>query len=235
MTFLLMNCGVAGSANREQVFQRIVTQLFGRCHATAINVMNVQIIPCAAALAGMVVALKSQLAVAAEHVNVLRLYAVVAYLVEIAKCPISRSLCAFYLLAVRTVDLWAGRVNKIFSAASAKQNRPNGHGPFRFSVPTQTLGVVFSPVFRRTRSAYFLSGCSGLVGHSAHNTSPFTPAMPSLPVSLERTGLAPLEIWRSFINRCAAIWAGKHSVFTHDFSRKLKCSHYNVIRRMIHG
>lgn len=59
MTFLLMHSGVARSAQGLKVFEVVVTLLSRGSNAKTVNVMNVQVVLTAAALAGVIVALQS--------------------------------------------------------------------------------------------------------------------------------------------------------------------------------
>lgn len=89
MTILLsMNGRMARTAQRLEIIQRIVSAIFGRRNAVAVNVVNVQVIFCAATLACVAVTLQSLDAVSAEAVVIFSLLPVLLYPVWVFGRPL---------------------------------------------------------------------------------------------------------------------------------------------------
>ena len=101
MTILLsMNGRMTRATQRLEIIQRIVSAIFGRRNAVAVNVVNVQVILCAATLACVAVTLQSLDAVSAEAVVIFGLLPVLLYLVWVFGRPLS------YSSDVRIVATW---------------------------------------------------------------------------------------------------------------------------------
>jgi hypothetical protein len=210
-----MNLRMTTTAQRQQVFQSVVSGFLGRCSAVAVDVMNVQIIFAAAVLACVLVALQGRISVAAEVIVVAGFLGVLLQSLFVRGKPFVYSPNFRLALAFGAAMLRASGVLKIISALSAHQNGAYRGYATRFTQPSQVRNVFLSCVLRLAYRAHLLRCGSGLVGGAAHGASPWPYAAASLPVGGKCAGLATLHVGGGFVNHCAAVWAGKSSVFGH--------------------
>jgi len=207
------------TAQRQQVFQSIVSGFLGRCYSVAVNVVNLQIIFASAVLACVLVALQSSFSIATKESLVLCFFACSFVVLWVCSKPLVNTAHVEFALTFGAPVLNAGSKYKVISAVGALLNRA-----FQRSASSKGLSLSrrFSLRFfklSRAAGAGLLRCASGCVGHAANNTLPANKPNASLPVCPQSAWLAAPHIGGSFVNCRATIGATKSSVFGHCASR----------------
>lgn len=195
----------------KQIIQRIVLQLFRCGNASAINVMNMQILNSTAVLTSKVVTLQGVLPVAAEMVVVVSLADICGQLGIIGK-RFAHLIYAAFLQAGKAVLLRPGAVGEIGITLNALERGTNCHSAFLFPQFTQMQHILFLPIRWPATVAALLGRASGLVEHSANEALALLKAVTSLPVSSQRTRLASLQVGRCLGHLRPAIRAIENAV-----------------------
>ena len=206
-----MHSCVTTPAQRQQIVQRIVPQLFRCGHASAIDVMDVQILNGSAMLAGEVVTLQGILPVAAKTVIVFSFADIFISLGILGK-RFAGLLSAAFLQADKAVLLRPGAVAEIGTTLNALERGTNRHSAFLFPQFTQMQHILFLPIRWPATVAALLRRASGLVEHLADETLALLKAVASLPVSSQRTRLASLQVGRCLGHLRPAIRAIENAV-----------------------
>jgi hypothetical protein len=179
-----MNCSVASAAKRLEIFQRIVPLLFWCSHAKPVNVVNVQVILAAAALAGVVVTLQGSYAISAETIVVFGLLAILLDFVRVLGRPLSYASDVSIILARFAFPLRPSRVFKgrfaIFAGkkvAFARRTNNISLGSailsafdamvFFLAIFTRFLGRAFWCILTTTHGAGFWGKVMGF--HMSHS------------------------------------------------------------------
>ena len=207
----MMHSCVTTPAQRQQIVQRIVPQLFRCGHASAIDVMDVQILNGSAMLAGEVVTLQGILPVAAKTVIVFSFADIFISLGILGK-RFAGLLSAAFLQADKAVLLRPGAVAEIGTTLNALERGTNRHSAFLFPQFTQMQHILFLPIRWPATVAALLRRASGLVEHLADETLALLKAVASLPVSSQRTRLASLQVGRCLGHLRPAIRAIENAV-----------------------
>jgi hypothetical protein len=207
----MMHSCVTTPAQRQQIVQRIVPQLFGSGHASAINVMDMQILSGAAVLTGEVVTLQGVLPVAAKTVIVFS-FADIFIPLGIFGKRLANLLNAAFLQADKAVLLRPGAVDEIGTTLNALERGTNRHSAFLFPQFTQMQHILFLPIRWSATVAALLRRASGLVEHFADEALALLKAVASLPVSSQRTRLASLQVGRCLGHLRPAIRAIENAV-----------------------
>jgi hypothetical protein len=211
-TLFVMNSSVTAPAKREEIIQRIVTQLFGRSDSSSVNVMNVQVFSNSAPLASEVVTLQRVLSVAAKVIVVKCFAPVLIPLRILGKRP-ANLLDTAFLQASKAVLLWTRTVDEIGITLNTLKRGANYYGAFLFPQFTQMQHILFLPVRRATSVAALLGRASGLVEHLADKALAILKAVTGLPVSSQRTRFASLQVGRCLGHLRSAIGAIEDAVF----------------------
>lgn len=206
-----MHSCMTTSAQRQQIVQRIVPQLFRCGNTSAINVMDMQILNGAAVLTSEVVTLQGVLPVAAEMVVVFS-FADVFISLGILGERFANLLSAAFLQAGKAVLLRTGAVNEIGITLNALERGTNRHSAFLFPQFTQMQHILFLPIRWPATVAALLGGASGLVEHLADEALALLKAVASLPVSSQRTRLASPQVGRCLGHLRPAIRAIENAV-----------------------
>ena len=199
-------------AQRQQVIQRIVPQLFRRGNTSAINVMDVQILNGSAMLAGEIIAFQSLLPVASKSVVVFS-FADIFIPLGIFGKRLANLLNAAFLQADKAVLLRPGAVNEIGITLNALERGTNRHSAFLFPQFTQMQHILFLPISWPATVAALLRRASGLVEHLADETLAILETMASLPVSSQSTRLASLQIGRCLRHLRPTVGAVQDAIF----------------------
>ena len=207
----MMHSRMTTPAQRQQVIQRIVPQLFRRGNTSAINVMDVQILNGSAMLAGEIIAFQSLLPVASKAVVVFSFADVFISLGILGK-RFANLLNAAFLQADKAVLLRPRAVDEIGITFKALERGANRHSSFLFPQFTQMQHILFLPISRPATVATLLGRASGLVEHLADKTLALLKAVASLPVSSQRTRLASPQVGRCFGHLRPAIGAIENAV-----------------------
>jgi hypothetical protein len=207
----MMHSCVATPAQRQQVIQRIVPQLFRRGNASAVNVMDMQILNGAAVLTGEVVTLQSVLPVAAKVVVVFGFTDVFISLGILGKCFTGLFSATFFQTG-KAVLLRTRAVGEIGITLNALERGTNRHSAFLFPQFTQMQHILFLPIRWPAIVATLLGRASGLVQHLADKALALLKAVASLPVSSQRTRFTSLQVGRCFGHLCPAIRAIENAV-----------------------
>ena len=207
----MMHSRVTTPAQRQQIVQRIVSQLFRCGNASAINVMDVQILSNAAVLTGEVVTLQGVLPVDAKAVVVLS-FADIFIPLGIFGKRLANLLNAAFLQADKAVLLRPGAVDEIGITLNALERGTNRHSAFLFPQFTQMQRILFLPICWPATAAALLGRASGLIEHLADETLALLKAVASLPVSSQRTRLASLQVGRCLGHLRPAIRAIENAV-----------------------
>lgn len=215
----MMNLRMTPTAQRQQVFQSVVSGFLGRGHAIAVDVVNVQIILAAAVLACVLVALQSGFAVAAEEGIVLGLLAHGLVVLWIRSQPFVNAAHVEFALAFRAAVLNARSKHKVIAAVGALLN-----GAFQRAASSKGFGLscrfgLCLLELSRASCAGLLRCACGRIGHAANDTLPVNEPNAGLPVSFQSAGLAAPHVGGSLVNDCAAVWTSQCSVFAHSSSR----------------
>lgn len=220
--------GMAATAKRHEILKRIVSELFCGCRAFPINVMNMQVLYASAMLAGVLIALQSGFAVAAEHVIVFGVLCVLLFSFRIKGKPAVNAIELLGLLATWAAVLWSGLVLKVIAAVRAQQHSANGNSAFSKAKLAQPLGVLFGFECVSAGMAGLLMASRWLVGCATLHASSFGKASACLPMGTQRTGLASFHVGRGLGDGSSAVGAGKGAVLAHDQSnasqRRSHCS-----------
>lgn len=195
----------------QQIIQRIVPQLFRCGNASAINVVDMQILNGAAVLTSEVVTLQSILPVATKMVVVFSLADVFISLGILGK-RFAGLLSAAFLQAGEAVFLRPGAVGEIGITLNTLERGTNRHSAFLFPQFTQMQHILFLPIRWPATVAALLGRASGLVEHLADETLALLKAVASLPVSSQRTRLASLQVGRCLGHLRPAIRAIENAV-----------------------
>lgn len=215
MTLVPMNSCMARPAQRLEIFQRIVS-LFARCgDAKPVNVMNVQVIFAAAALAGVVVALQRLDAIPVKAVVVFGLLAILLNLIGVIGRPLSNSSNVSVVLASLALAL---RPRNIFKWGAAILTRK--HVSFTWCANSVTfisaiLSLLNAAIFFLTSIASLLYTTFRFVVISAYHARTFCKAALSLAVGCQGTRLAPFGVRRRSCYSLPAIWAVNLTVGFH--------------------
>ena len=207
----MMHSCMATPAQRQQVIQRIVPQLFRCGNTSAVNVMDVQIFSGTAMLASEVVTLQGVLPVTSKVVIVSRLADVFISIGILGKC-FAGLLSAAFLQASKAVLLRPGAVGEIGITLNALERGTNRHSAFLFPQFTQMQHILFLPIRWPATVAALLRRASGLVEHLADEALALLKAVASLPVSSQRTRLASLQVGRCLGHLRPAIRAIENAV-----------------------
>jgi ABC-type multidrug transport system fused ATPase/permease subunit len=219
-----MNPRVATTAKGNQVVQRIVPQWALGGRSLSVNMVNVQMVLCAAILASVIVSLQGFAAIAAEAIVILGSLGVFSHLITICIQPFADFANLFSLLAFGASLLWTGAVFKIIAAFRAKQDRANFDSAFLSAHFTKGLGVFIGAVSRHTSLASALVASSRLVGIAANNAIALLKAASGLAVGSKGARFASLHIGGRSDNLLRAIGASYRSVVLH-FSTPTKFFH----------
>jgi hypothetical protein len=213
---------MATSAQGKQVIQRIVPQLFRCGNASAVDVMDVQILNGSAMLAGEVVTPQGVLPVATKAVVVFS-FADVFISLRILGKRFAGLLNTTFLQASKAVLLRPGAVDEIGITLNALERGTNRHSTFLFPQFTQMQHILFLPVRRATSVAALLGRASGLVEHLADEALALLKAVASLPISSQRTRFASLQVGRCLRYLRSAIGAIEDAVFPrfHNLNNEL--------------
>ena len=207
----MMHSCMTTPAQRQQVIQRIVPQLFRCGNTSAVNVMDVQIFSGTAMLASEVVTLQGVLPVTSKVVIVSRLADVFISIGILGKC-FAGLLSAAFLQASKAVLLRPGAVGEIGITLNALERGTNRHSAFLFPQFTQMQHILFLPIHWPAIVAALLGRASGLVEHLADEALALLKAVASLPVSSQRTRLASLQVGRCLGHLRPAIRAIENAV-----------------------
>ena len=210
-----MNARMAAPAQRQQVFQSIVPEVFMRSRPPTVDMVNVQVVLAPAMLAGVLVAGQGGFSIAAEKVIVAGLIGVFLQALFVRCKPVMDALYLVRALASRAACLRAGLVFKIIPAGCAHQNRSDGGGVGFTSKLGKRRLVSFRHVLRPAFLAGFLMTARRLVLSAAGDAVSRCVAISRLPVRLQRAGLAPLHVRRAFLDNGAAAGASQRSVRFH--------------------
>lgn len=218
----MMHSCMTTPAQRQQIVQRIVPQLFRRGNTSAINVVDMQILNGAAVLTGEVVTLQGVLPVAVKMVVVFSFADVFISLGILGK-RFAGLLNAAFLQASKAVLLRPGAVGEIGITLNALERGTNRHSAFLFPQFTQMQHILFLPIRWPTTVAALLGRASGLVEHLADEALALLKAVASLPVSSQRTRLASLQVGRCLGHLRPAIRAIENAVSSrvHNFNTTL--------------
>jgi hypothetical protein len=210
---------MAAPAQRQQIFQSVVSGVFGRGNAVAVNVVNLQIIFAAAVLACVLVSLQSGFPIAAEVCVVFVLFAYSLVVLWVGSKPFVDSAHVELALAFGTPVLNTGAKHEVITAIRALLDRA-----FKWATSgkhfglTGCFGLSFLEVFGAA-GAGFLRRASRRVAGSAHHALPINKPAAGLPVGLQSARLASPHVGGGFVNCRAAIRAVEGSVFSHCASR----------------
>lgn len=207
----MMHSCMTTPAQRQQVIQRIVPQLFRCGNTSAVNVMDVQIFSGTAMLASEVVTLQGVLPVAAKAVVVFS-FADVFISLRILGKRFAGLLSAAFLQADKAVLLRPRAVDEIGVTFKALERGANRHSSFLFPQFTQMQHILFLPISWPATVAALLRRASGLVEHLADEALALLKAVASLPVSSQRTRLASLQVGRCLGHLRPAIRAIENAV-----------------------
>lgn len=207
----MMHSCMTTPAQRQQIIQRIVPQLFRCGNASAINVMDMQILNGAAVLTCEVVTLQGVLPVAAKAVVVFSFADVFISLGILGK-RFAGLLNAAFLQASNAVLLRPGAVGEIGITLNALERGTNRHSAFLFPQFAQMQHILFLPIRWPATVAALLGRASGLVEHLADEALALLKAVARLPVSSQRTRLASLQVGRCLRHLRPAIRAIENAV-----------------------
>lgn len=194
MTPLLMHNGMARTAERLEIFQRIVS-VFARCgDAQSVNVMNVQIVLCTATLAGVVVALQGVHAVAVKAVVVFGLLAVLLNLVGVLGRPFSYASDVRIIAARLALSLRSGGVFKQRSAIFAGQHVSFARSANSVTFGSAIFGAFHAMIFFFTSVTRFLRRACRLVVLLANYAPAISKSDFGLTVCSKGAGLTSLRV-----------------------------------------
>lgn len=223
MTRTTMLLSMTTTAQRQQVFQSIVSGFLGRCHAIAVDVVNVQIVFAAAVLAGVLVALQGGFAVAVKVVVVAGLVGVLFQAFFVRSKPFMNALNFCFALARRAAVLGACSVLKVIATFGAKQDGSSGRLPALAAKLTQSLYVLFSPVGRLAGLADLLRRAGRLVGGFATGANFIGVPAAGLTVGGKRARLATLCVGRRLVEGFLTAKADERTVRFHDRHPEVGC------------
>lgn len=223
MTHTTMLLSMTPTTQRQQVFQSIVSGFLRRCHAIAVDVVNVQVIFAAAVLAGVLVALQGGLAVTAEMVVVAGLVGVLFQAVFVRGKPVVDALNFSFTLARGAAVLRSCSVLKVIAAFGAKQDGSSGLLPALKAKLAQSLYVLFSPVVRLAGLADLLRRAGRLVGGFATDANFISVPAAGLTVSNKGARLAPLHVGRRLVEGFLTAKADERTVRFHDRHPEVGC------------
>lgn len=222
----LVDSTVATTTQRQEVVEFVVPALpSGRC-TKAVEVVNVQIVICAAVLAGVLVAFQCGLAISTKGEIVLGLGCVLCCLFWIACRPSANSGDVVGRLAPIASLLRAGSVFEVFSAILAKERSSNRNTASKNPALFEGLLVLLRSVRRAASWAHFLSGRFWFVCDAAPNASALCIAGLCLSVRLKGARATPFRIRGQAGNVRAAPKTFDGSVSSHEFNLKFAPSHY---------
>jgi len=155
-------------AKRQQIFQSVVSGSLGRCHAIAVDVVDVKIIFAAAVLACVLVALQSGFAVASKVIIVAGLLGVLLQPLFVRRKPFVNALNFCCSLARRTTMLGAGFVFKVIAAFWTHQDRSDWGCATGFTQFPQVRNVGKSAVLRLARFTNLLTRIGWLIFSTTH-------------------------------------------------------------------
>jgi len=215
----MMNLRMTPTAQRQKVFQSVISGFLRRGHAVSINVVNVQIVFAAAMLACVLVALQGSFAVAAKEGIVFVLLAHGLVVLWICGKPLMNAAHVELALTFRATVLYAGLKNKVIAATRALLN-----GAFQRTASSNSFGLFCRFSLRlfelsRAASTGFLRCTCGRVSYAANDTLPINEPNAGLPVSFQSARLTAPHVGRSLVNDCTAVWASQFSVFAHSSFR----------------
>ena len=192
MTLRPMNSCMTRTTQRLKIIQRIVSALFVRSNPVAVNVVNVQIIFAAAALAGVIVAFKSFDAVATETVIVFSLLSVLLYFVLVLSRPFAYSRDMNVILARLALTLRPSGVFKRRPAVFAWQHIASTWRTNSIPFGSAVFSTFDSVVFFFATITRFLHRACRLVVIAAYAALPHGKAALCFPVSGKGARLASL-------------------------------------------
>ena len=210
-SLLMMNFGVAPTAQGQQVFQSVVPQFLGRSHTSTVNVMDVQIFRCSAVLAGEVVTFQSLLPVAPKVVVILGLTDVFVQPRILCK-GFANPLRPTLLQALDAVLLWSRCVCEVSTALNALQGAAHCHRPLLLAKVPQVKHILLLPVGGSALWAALLRRAGGLVEHLANDALALLESVAGLTVGSQGARLASLEIGRCLGNLRSAVGTLKDAV-----------------------
>jgi hypothetical protein len=211
-SFLMMNLGMAPTAQGQQVFQSIVPQFLGRSHTSAINVMDMQIFRGSAVLTREIVPLQSFLTVAAKLVIVLGFTDVFLTLGVFSK-RLTNLLRPAFFSAVWAMLLRARRIGELSSALDARNDSAYSDSTLLFTQLTKMKNILLLSIDWLAVNAALLRRAGGLVKHRANNTLALLEAIAGLTMSSQCTRFTSLQVGRCLGHLCSAVGAIKDAVF----------------------
>jgi len=218
---------MAGSAERLEVFKRVVPLVKRGGSAKPVNVVNVQIIICSASLAGVVVAFQRFDAVATEDVVVFCSLAILLNLVGIFIRPCSNPCNVNIITAWLTPALWSSRIFKVRPAIFTRNHlAPHRCAPSITLRPT-LFGAFATMVFIATHVARFLGTASGPIFLATNRALAICKAPFCFAVGSKRTWFAPLCVWGRSCYCGAAIGAVNLAIGLHMRYSKLNLNIYS--------
>ncbi len=190
--FLVVNSGMAPSAECEQVFQRVVPQFFGHSYTCAINVVDMQILLGSAVLTSEIIPFQCLPSIAAKVVVVPSFSDVLISLRVLGQRSQSLRDSAIFN-ASWTVLLGTRRVGELISTFSALQRGANGNGALLLAKATEVLNVLLLPVRRSTAGTALLHRAGRLVEHLTDDALALLEAATSLSMGRQCAWLAPFQ------------------------------------------
>lgn len=211
-SLLMMNLGVASTAQGQQVVQSVVPQFLRRGHTGAINVVDVQIFRGPAVLAGEVVTLQGLLPVASKVVVILGLADVFIQLRILCK-GFADLLVPTLFQASGAMLLRSSGVGEISATVNALDRAANRLGSILLPKLSQVKHILLLPVGGLASWTALLRRTSGLVEHLAYKALALFEAASCLPMSSQGARLAPLKCGCSLWHLRSTVGTGQDPVF----------------------
>jgi hypothetical protein len=211
-TIFLVNGGVTPATKRQEIFQRIVSQMLGSGYAQTINMMNMEILHGATPLASEIVALQGSLTIPAKGVIILGFSRVLFSLGILLKRFANLCNPPFFGTCL-TMLLWPRAVSETSAAFCALKDGANRNDAFLFSQLAKVQSILLLPIRGTAGFAALLGRASGLVEHLANKTLALLKAIAGLTMGRQGTRLTSLQVGRSLRHLRSAIGAIKDAVF----------------------
>ena len=206
-----MNFCMTTTAKRDQVFQGVVAQLFGRGHTCTINMMDMQIFCGSAVLAGEVVTFQGFLPVTAKVV-VVKCFAPIFLPLGILRQSLASLQRSAFLQADRAVFLWSRCVREVSAALNALQRATNCHRPLLLAKAPQVKHVLLLPVAGSALWATLLHRARGLVKHLAYKALTLLESVTGLTVGGQCARFASLQVGRCLGHLRSTVETGQDPV-----------------------
>ena len=228
MTILLsMNGRMARTAQRLEIIQSVVSMFFWRGDAVPVNMMNVQIILCAAASAGVIVTLQGLHAVAAEAVVVFCLLAILFNLVGVFVRPFSypgdvRIVATRFAFALRSSRVFKRRPTIFARQHVSFARRANG-----ISLSSAVFSTLDAMVFFFTSIARFLRRSCRDVAFATNRALTLRDPAFGLSVRSKSARLASFCVWACSCYFRAAVRAIYDAVGLHMSGSRMMPNKYS--------